>query len=78
MTADQAASLSLADVKAIIVKELPGAFDVKKAAPKAKLRRRRRKNKSVSPSVFHPARRAHGGDTDSLLGIIIVAKSASW
>jgi DNA topoisomerase-1 len=36
MTADQAASLSLADVKAIIEKEMPGAFDVKKAAPKGK------------------------------------------
>ncbi|MFN0213567.1 MAG: type I DNA topoisomerase [Saprospiraceae bacterium] len=36
MTADQASSLSLADVKAIIQKELPGAFDAKKAAPKGK------------------------------------------
>ncbi len=35
MTADQAGSLSLADVKAIIEKELPGAFDAKKPAGKA-------------------------------------------
>lgn len=36
MTADQAASLSLADVKAMIQKELPGAFDAKKAPAKGK------------------------------------------
>lgn len=35
MTADQARSLSLADVKAIIEKEMPGAFDNKKPAAKA-------------------------------------------
>lgn len=35
MTADQARSLSLADVKVIIEKEIPGAFDNKKPAAKA-------------------------------------------
>ncbi|GAB4493993.1 MAG: type I DNA topoisomerase [Saprospiraceae bacterium] len=35
MTADQARSLSLADVKAIIEKEMPGAFDAKKPTGKA-------------------------------------------
>lgn len=35
MTADQAATLSLADVKAIIEKEMPGAFDTKKAPVKS-------------------------------------------
>jgi DNA topoisomerase-1 len=34
MTAEQAAALSLAEVKAIIEKELPGAFDAKKATAK--------------------------------------------
>lgn len=39
MTADHARSLSLADVKAMIEKEMPGIFDAKakpKAKPKAK------------------------------------------
>ncbi len=36
MTADHARTLSLADVKAIIEKEMPGIFDNKKPAGKAK------------------------------------------
>ena len=36
MTADQCRTLTLADVKAMIEKELPGAFDVKKKAPAKK------------------------------------------
>lgn len=43
MTAEQAANLSLDDVKAIIVKEMPGAFDAKKPAAKAKAAPKARK-----------------------------------
>lgn len=40
MTADHARSLTLADVKAIIEKEIPGAFDSKKAPGKATARKK--------------------------------------
>jgi len=43
MTAEQAATLALEDVKAIIEKEMPGAFDAKKPAAKGKVAPKARK-----------------------------------
>ena len=60
ITADQANTLSLADVKAMIAQQIPGAFDAKKEAKKPAAKAPAAPKKTVATHTNKTAARAKG------------------